>query len=51
MAQILKKLVITVNRRFILKGTKIDSGKSPILPIHSADGNIILQSCTTSPWH
>jgi len=44
-----QRLVIAVNRRFILKSTKIASGKSPILPIHSPDGETILQTSTTNP--
>jgi len=40
---------MAVNRQFILKDTKIDSGKSPILPIHSPDGDNILRTSTTNP--
>jgi len=36
--------VIAVNRRFILNGMRIASSKSPILPIHSPDGDTILQT-------
>jgi len=43
--------VIAVNRQFILNGTKIASGKSPILPIHSPDGNTILHTSTTNLWN
>jgi len=44
-----KRLVMAANRRFILKGTKIASDESLILPIHSPDGDTILQSSTASP--
>jgi len=46
-----ERLVIVINRRFMVKGMKIASGKSPILPIHSPDGDAILQSSTTNPWN
>ena len=44
-----QRSVIAVNQRFIFKGTKIASGKAPILQIHSPDGDTILQTSTTNP--
>jgi len=44
----MKRLVIAVNWRFILMSTKIASSKSPILPIHSPDGDTILQTSATN---
>jgi len=43
-------LMIAANRRLILEGAKIASGTSPILPSHSPDGDIILQTSTANPW-